>query len=215
MSPYSIGVLSNGDIQIAAPQTGRLCEIWSMKSWVEMGVVWDGSFSQIIAFDAAVNGTGGVTNRITIKKPEIDFIKSLNVDSSKSWGWAADAPRRLLYQSKDGYSIDECVDWNWIGTPSPSGAEHPNDRNVTCFSEYDHGMARVVAIPKSTDYEQFRDVPWLIQEVYGNYGWMPPLWKMPLFEPSTFPHTKGNGGFWIPTDWLLDKVGTVKVSWLA
>ena len=186
-----------------------------MKTWVEMGVPWDGSFSQIIAFDAPINGTGGVTNRLTIKKPEIDFIKSLNVGSVKNWNWAADAPSGLLYQSKDGFSIDECVDWNWVGSPSPSGSEHLNDRNVMCFSAMQNGMAQVVAIPKSVNYGQYKDFPWLIQQVYGNYSWMPALWRMPLFDPSTFPHTKGNGEFWLPQEWLFERVGEVAVPWLG
>jgi len=204
-----INIFSDGSIEAAAQ--GNLCEIWSMKTWAEVGQAWDGSFSQTIAFDAPVNGTGGVTNRLTIRKPEIDFIKSLNVDSLKTWRWAAAAPTGTLYQSKAGYSVDECVDWNWVGTPSG----HIESRNVMCFFGFQNGLAQVAAAPKSASYEQYRNVPWLIQNVYGNYGAVPLLYKIILLDPSTFPHTKGNGGFWIEKKWLHEKVGTVQVPWLA
>ena len=190
--------------------SGRVCEIWSMKTWAEVGEVLDGSFSQIVAFDAPVNGTAGVNNRIIIKKNEIDFIKSLNVNSQKNWKWAADAPRGLYFQSLDGFSIDDSVAWNWVGAPSG----HVEQRNVMCFSAFQNGLCSVVAAPKSGDYGQFRDTPWLIQNIYGNYGAMPLLYKSILFDPSTFPHDgKSQNGFWIEKKWLHEKKGTVQVPW--
>ena len=206
-----VDVFTDGSIQVyPPPQSGKICEIWSMKTWAEVGQPLDGSFSQTVAFDAPIHGTAGVTNRLTIKKPEIDFINSLNIHSEKSWKWAADAPQGLLYQSILGISIYDSVEWNWVGTPSG----HTENRNLMCFSAFTDNLAQVVAAPKSTTYEQYLDIPWLIQNIWGNYGAIPLLYKIILLDPMTFPHTKSNGGFWIEKKWLYSKIDTVSVPWL-
>lgn len=191
---------------------GKTCPLYSMKTWAEKGWAWDGSFSQIPAFDAAVNGTAGVTNRLRITKTEIDFIKSLNLDSPKTWKWAADAPHGLYFQSVEGCSIDACVDWNWVGAPSG----HIEQREIMCFSNFQNGMAQVVAAPRSFNYEWARGIPWLIKNIYGNYGAVPLLYKSILLDPSSgFPTTKGNKEFWLDASWLFEKVGEVQVPWLV
>lgn len=198
--------------------TGKICPLYSMKTWTEYGIPFDGSFSQTIAFDAPINGTGGVTNRLRLKKTEIDFIKSLNTAPGlKSWAWAADSPTGLYYQSRPGESIDKSVDWNWVGTPSG----RPYDRNIMCFSSFQNGLAQVVAAPRSSNYEFARNIPWLIQRIWGNYrdgtpenSWNsgPHLWNTLLFDPASgFETTKGQRGFWIDQNWLFEKVGEAQV----
>ncbi len=203
--------LPQGKYRATFPR-GKTCALYSMKTWLEKGWSWDGSFSQIPAFDAAVNGTAGVNNRLRITRIEIDFIKSLNTNSLKTWTWAADAPTGLYFQSVAGYSIDDCVDWNWVGAPSG----HVEDREIMCFSNFQNGMAQVVAAPQSSNYEWARDIPWLIKNIYGNYGAVPLLYRSILFDPSSgFPATKGNQCFWLDASWLYQKVGEVQVPWLA
>ena len=194
--------------------------VYDIKTWTEMGWEPDGSFSQIPAYDAPINGTAGVTNRMILGKTEIDFIKSLNVDSVMSWDWAAHGEWGYYYGSmEDGTSIDESVWWNWVGAPSG----RPNDRNTMCISAFVNGMAQVVGVPKSASYEQYRNVPWLVQRIWGNfrrgvpenkYNSGPVLYKSILFAPdSGFVTTKSNRGFWIDAAWLHAKIATVEIPW--
>jgi len=198
------------------------CVIYDIKTWSEMGVAPDGSFSQIPAFDAPINGTAGVTNRMILGKAEIDFIKSLNDGSVKDWKWAAGLPRGNYFGSMDdGTSIDKRVWWNWVGAPSG----RPDDRNTMCISAIMNGRAKVVAAPKSTSYEQYRHITWLVQRIWGNYregteknyyNSGPVLYKTLLFDPdSGFVTTKSNKGFWIDAAWLHAKIGTVQIPWMV
>ena len=198
---------------------GKFCTIYSMKTWAEVGQPLDGSFSQIVANDAPIRGSGGVNQRMKIGVAEINFIKSLNgvgSGSAKTWDWAASWGDTTwggyFGRLEDGTSTDVAVWWNWVGAPSG----HTNDRNIMCISTIVGNMAQVVAAPKSADYEQFRDVDWLVQRIWGNYGSMPQLYKTLLFDPAWgFETTKSNRGFWIDVKWLFQEIGQVEVPWVA
>lgn len=211
---------NDGTTQTLVSQTGRLCALYSMKTWEEFGRPYDGSFRQAEVWDAAVGGTAGVTNRLRLGRREIDFLKSMNTAPGlRDWNWAANAPTGLYYQSIDGISIDDEVNWNWVAAPSG----RPYDRNVMCFSAFQNGRGQVVAVPKGADYKRCAEIPGMMQRVWGNYrngtpenNWNcgPLLWNAMMFNPATFPHTKGNGGFWLDQSWLYEKVGEVQVPWI-
>jgi len=183
----------------------------------------DGSFSQIIASDTSLQGIGGVTQRMLFDKPLIDFIKSLNgpgSGSTKTYEWATlwgpTTWGGYYGRLEDGTPVDQKVWWNWVGTPSADQSKpgHGNDRNVMCIDAYKNGMAEVVAAPKSTSYEKYRNIPWLVQKVWGNYGNMPQLWITLLVDPSSgFVTTRSNQGFWIDANWLYKKVGVAQIQW--
>lgn len=206
--------------KVLTPPTGKICTIYSIKSWNEMNIPLDGSFSQIVTFDAPVNGTGGVTNQMVLEKTEIDFIKSLNTGGSifaypqlysgrhgTTWG----NYYRVL---DDGTSPDLRVWWNWVAAPS-SDIKYGRPRNKMCVSNVVNGMAQIVTVPKSPSYEQYRGIDWLVWKVWGNWNGMPQLWNMLALDPASgFETTKSLKGFWIPIEWLYAEVGTVTISWL-
>ncbi len=203
------------------------CKVYSIKSWYEIGITLDGSFSQLPASD------GGVTSGLLLKTPEINFIKSLNGPGtgSWSWGWAADKPKGLYYQSIDGVSIDQAVYWNWVAAPSPDQriTNYNGVRNVMCVSKivrmYGEDYAFVVGAPKGIDYSKYQQ-DWLVQPVYGDWEWqtksgtwagMPHIYNAYMFDPASgfAMKTASDKQFRFPAAWLYKYISTDSIPWLV
>ena len=180
-------------------------DVYEVLSWRESGYgPLDGSFSQYPASD------GGVTARLRLARAEIDFIKGINSGSEKSWKWAADAPGGRYYQSVPGYSIDEGVDWNWVSPASCDPQLRPGERNYVAISGFIGSMGQIIGAPRGIDYSVCLSRPEFLWTIYGNYGAMPPLWKMiPLSPSGGFQTTKSNRLFQIPIKYLGQKIRTV------
>ncbi len=185
------------------------CTIYEMKSRDEMGVPDNGSFAIANVYP------GGQTSWVMLGKTEIDYIKSLNVNSMKSWTCAAQSVG-TVYLSRDGYSTDERVVWPRVIATS----EDTSNRNQVCVSGYGvlsgKTYAYIVAIPQSADYEQYRNIAWLNQRLYASYGGHPLLWIMPLFDPdSGFQVDKGPTMLAIDPNWLYRKIGETQIPWMS
>jgi|GEM_PF-2582357 len=197
------------------PTTGTL---YTLKTWKEMGKAWNGSFSDIILYDSAHNSTGGITVLLELGKTEIDYVKKVNVNagSFRTYNGWAHAPGGQIYLDKpdgNGGYLDANVVVRWNRIASSSGENDPL-RNRICVSSIINGSGSIVGIPKSADYSQFEQYDWLNLKVYGMYGAVPLLFRMPLFDSTTgFPLSKGNNGMWIPVGWLHENLGAIQIPW--
>ena len=147
-----------------------------------------------------------VSNKATFGKTEINFLisKNKNPDGTwiyKNWQWAATGYTGAYYQEIQGYSIYDKVNWNWVVPASPN----PHDRNFVCVDAKVNGFYEIVAAPKMANYDSISRIYWLNYKVAANYrACIDPatcnmgeyLWNGFLFDPSTFPNTKGNNGYW-------------------
>ena len=188
--------------------------LYSVNTWEKVGMPNDGSFRQAVLFPSPDKNSGGGTaaNFVRLGRAEIDYIKSINVNSFRNWKWAADASERLIYQSRPDFSIDMSVDWNRITGCS----KDVNNVNVVAVSRTYNGFFRVTGIPRQLtgDYFIFKKYPFLNHLMFGNYGSLPLLYIMPLFEPdSLFYTSKGGRGMWLESIWIKEQVGTIKGPW--
>jgi hypothetical protein len=212
MPPRNILPAATATPYVLKPQP-KTCTEYSVTAWLQKD--WDGSFGQNVTQPAPNPNAGGGTaaNFVTIKKPEIDAIKALNVASLKTWKWAADAPVGLVFQSVNGYSIDDLVNWNRIA-PTSALPEFGGDINYVCVSQIVNGFAELVGMPKCINYSLYFNVEWVIQKIHGNYGSFPLLYKIITWDAcSGFAISKGECGIWVPLSILAQKIGEVPVPW--
>ncbi len=192
------------------------CSIYEIYSYKEANYHTNltvGNFSAITLFADPKGVTGGQTNWVQLSASEVDYIKAINANSYKTWVWAAGTTGQI-------YVGDEHVTpirWPRIALGSN---ETGLNRNQVCVLErsLDGKLAHIQGIPRSSDYSQFTQYPWLFNTAYTVYPADPgipnrtgdlPLYKMPLWEPSSgFVISVGGGtGLWLPAQFLARKLG--------
>lgn len=197
------------------------CTLYQLKNWTEYNKPKNGSFSDVMLWDYPnrFTGTTGVTVRLTLDQKAIAWIVQLNLNSFRHYDGWAHAPKGQIYieipDGQGGY-LDPHIKVQWNRIASASGENDPT-RNRVCVSSIVNGYGSIVGIPYqvSGDYSQFTQ-DWLVQKVYGEYGGVPLLFKMPLFDSTTgyHPLTKGNDGMWIPIDWFYQSDGVISIPWM-
>lgn len=194
----------------AAPALG---EIWSLKSWREAGKSGPpiGNFTAVTLYPEPKLGTGGQSNWVELELTEINWIKSLNVNSYKAWRWA-DGPLGELgtiYLGQN-WETDEIVRWPRIALASYDN-QPQETRNRVRVLEYANGFARIASVPREASYGAYESFPYFIHTSYtvypdGHTGTQA-LYRMPLFDPASgFKISAGAAGLWLPVEWLHSRI---------
>ena len=193
----------------------KSCTVWSMQWWKNIGNPWDGSFSQFVACPNADpnSGCGVSANFVTLNTKWIEATKRLNVGSAKPYSWAAandHPPLSGLVFQYNGIDVNTSVNWNRIAPASKDS----NNLNFVCVSQIQNGYAEIVGLPSSVNPDLYSDVVWAVQNVFGNYGSQPLLYKIYTLDGcSGFPISKGGCGTWVSKEFLYKMVGTALVPW--
>lgn len=196
------------------------CTLYQLKTWTEYNKPKNGSFSDVMLWDYPnrFTGTTGTTVRLTLDQKAIAWIIQLNLNSFRHYdGWAHAPNGQIYFEIPDGQGgyLDAHIKVQWNRIASASGENDPI-RNRLCISSIVNGYGSIVGIPYqvSGNYSQFTQ-DWLVQKVYGEYGAVPLLFRMPLFDSTTgYPLTKGNDGMWIPIDWFYRSDGVISIPWM-
>lgn len=194
------------------------CTLYELKNWTEYNKAKNGSFADVMLWDypSKFLGTTGVTVMLTLRKPEIDWIKQLNTNSVKSYSWAVAPTGAIYFDIPDGSGgyLDNNLKVQWNRIAFASGENDPV-RNRVCVSRIVNGYGSIVGVPyqASGDYLRFSKYDWLVQPVRGEYGAVPTLFYCPLFDSTTgyLPLSKGNSGMWIPIDWFYKSDGVFQI----
>lgn len=190
------------------------CSVYEIYSYQGAGYhtgINSGNFTAVTLFADPKGVTGGQTNWVRLHAREIDFIKLVNKDSFKPWGWADGISGTIYLGSGNDYE-DTVVKWPRIALASSDETIQPRNQVCVTGRSADGRYARIVGIPKSADYTQYLQYSFLFQTAYTVYpdmhtGYLA-LYKMPLWEPSSgFEVSRGDTGLWIPTIFLAAKLG--------
>ncbi len=204
-----------GDSAVELVPQATVGELWYLKSWREAGKAGlsVGNFTAITLQPQPLDHSGGGQSCwVELNLPEIRWIQQINTASVRTWGWACEnVPGTLYLGTHDDEYQETTVRWPRIALGSPD-TSFLSLRNQVRVLEYsgDHRYARIEGIPRSADYSRFaarRDLVLTAYTVYpdGRSG-EEPLYRMPLFDPSTFKSSLGGTGLWLETSWLHSRV---------
>ena len=198
------------------------CTLYQLKSWKEWGKIPNGSFNDIMIYTDAsyFTGTTGVTVDTLMRAKEIAAIKADNVNSPRSYDWAAGLPNGDLYlwrQAGRGSYVDYNVEVWWNRILTASSGTNPV-RNRICISEIKNGFGRIVGIPYRSDgnYQLYFGYDFVNMKVYGTLSGEPWLYMMLIFQADTgFINSKDGSGMWVPITWFYKSDGlfTIPAWW--